>query len=179
MRLPGHERRLALLAGLAAAGALSLAPPASADVGHTIVGRCVHGESLSGFSPSAYGKALKELSATTEEYSDCASLIRQAQRAAASGHGGSSSNPVSAAPPTQIAATPAEQNQIAGAVRTGAQPLEVGGQLIHPGVVHGNVASAFSTLPSPLLAVLGFLLGCLVLLAGAALRNRNRDSRID
>jgi len=179
MRLPGHERRLALLAGLVASAVLSMPTPASADAGHTIVQRCVLGQSLSGFSQTAYGKALKDLSATTEEYSDCASLIRQAQRAAASGRSSGSSTPASAAVPTQIAATPTEQNEIAGASRTGSAPLSVGGRLIHPGVVHGNVASAFSTLPSPLLVALGFLLACLLLLGGGTLRNRIRDGRTD
>ena len=52
---------------------------ASADIGETIILRCTHGQSLSGFSQSAYSEALKELNADTEEYTDCAQLIRQAQ----------------------------------------------------------------------------------------------------
>jgi hypothetical protein len=165
--------------GLIAAALLSFAAPASADVGQTIVQRCVLGESLSGFSQSAYSKALRELSATTEEYSDCASLIRQAQRAAASGRSSDTNSPTSAAAPTQIAATPTEQHEIAGAVLTGSAPLSVGGHVIHPGVIHGDVASAFSTVPGPLLATLGFLLVCLLGLGAGKIRNRIRDGRTD
>jgi len=40
--------------------ALAMAPPAAqADVGETIIQRCTHGQSLSGFSPRAYARALK------------------------------------------------------------------------------------------------------------------------
>jgi hypothetical protein len=45
--------------------------------------------------------------------------------------------------------------------------------------VHANVASALNSLPSSLLAVLAFLLGCAFLSAGGALRKlvrgRNQD----
>ena len=167
------------MAGLLAAAALAIPAPASADVGHTIVERCLNGQSLSGFSQSAYSKALKEIGATTEEYSDCSSLIHQAQRAAASGRSSTDESSAITAAPTQVAATPTEQNNIAGAVQTGATPLSVGGQVIHPGVVHGNVASTFSTLPGPLLAALIFMIVCLLLLGGGALRSRIRDGRTD
>jgi hypothetical protein len=178
MRVPCHERRLALV-GLIAAALLSFAAPASADVGHTIVQRCVLGESLSGFSQSAYSKALRELSATTEEYSDCAAQIRQAQRAAAPGRSSGTSSPASSAAPTPVVATPTEQHEIAGAVLNGSAPLSVGGHLIHPGVIHGNVAAAFSTMPGPLLAAFGFLLVCLLALGAGRIRNRIRDGRTD
>ena len=89
MRVMRLFRRPALVGGLVAAIALSASPSALGDVGQQIITRCLQNQSLAGFSQAAYGKALKELSATTEEYSDCASLIRRAQRAAASGnHGG-------------------------------------------------------------------------------------------
>ena len=40
---------------------LLLAAPAQADIGETIILKCTHGESLSGFSQKDYNKALKEL----------------------------------------------------------------------------------------------------------------------
>jgi uncharacterized membrane protein len=46
----------------------------------------------------------------------------------------------------------------------------VGDQVIHPGVVHASIASAVSSLPTPLLAVLAFLLTCVLLVSGWALR---------
>ncbi len=44
--------------------------------------------------------------------------------------------------------------------------------MLHPGVVHVNLASALNSLPTPLLALLAFLLVCALVLGGRALRNR-------
>ena len=74
---------LSMVLSLAASAA-----PAQADVGEKIILRCTHGESLSGFTQKDYDKALKELETSLEEYSGCASLIHQAQRAAAGSRGG-------------------------------------------------------------------------------------------
>jgi hypothetical protein len=167
------QSRLALPAVLLAS-ALAAPAAANADIGETIILRCTHGQSLSGFTQSDYSKALKELSADAEEYTDCASLIRQAQLAAAGHGGGAGSESV-----TPIAATPAEQRSVAHAASAGNVPVALGGQLIRPGVVHANIASALSSLPSPLLATLAFLLACLVLVAGGAARNRFRGDRSD
>jgi hypothetical protein len=165
------QRRLALLLGALMTIAAIAAPAASADVGQTIIRRCAEGKPLGGFTQGDYRKALKEISATTEEYSECGALIRQAQLEAASGHGGASgAGGVATAP---ITATPAEQRSIAGAVSGGGAPVSLGGgALIHPGVVHGNVASAFSTLPAPLLAALAFMLACALAAGGNLLRRR-------
>jgi hypothetical protein len=173
MRIARLKSRLATPAALLAIALLSSAAPASADVGETIIQRCTHGQSLAGFSQSGYRQALKELSADAEEYTDCAQLIRQAQLAAASGRAGAVAGPV------PILATPAEQRAIAHAAHTGAGPVNVGNQVIHPGVVHANIASAISSLPTPLLATTAFLLACLIALAGGVLRNRIRARRPD
>jgi hypothetical protein len=169
------QSRLALPAVLIA-GALCAAPTAAADVGETIVQRCTHGESLSGFSQSAYQKALKELSADAEEYTNCSSLIRQAQLAAA---GGSATAAGAAEGSAPLPTTPAEQRAIAHAASSGSAPVKVGDEVVHPGVVHANIASALSDLPSPLLATLAFLLACLLLFSGNALRSRFRGRRSD
>jgi hypothetical protein len=173
MSVRRFHSRLALAAVLTA-GALCPAT-AAADVGETIIQRCTHGQSLGGFSQSAYRQALKELSADAEEYTNCASLIRQAQLAAAGGGAGAGAAEAVAPLPT----TPAEQRSIARAARAGAAPLKLGGQVVHPGVVHANIASAFSSLPSSLLATLAFLLACLAVVVGNALRNRFRGRRTD
>jgi hypothetical protein len=121
---------------------------------------------------------LKELETSLEEYSGCASLIHQAQRAAAgsrggfgggAGGGGSTGTGASTAAAT---ATPAERGNLSRAPSTGAAPLKLGGQVIRPGVVHVGIASAFSSLPTPLLAILLFLVACAVALAGGVIRNR-------
>jgi hypothetical protein len=164
--------RLALPALLLSIAAL--APAASADTGATIIERCTHGKSISGFSQQAYRRALQELPTEVEEYSDCANLIRRAQLAAASGgRGGSGGGPTATATPL----SPSEHRALSHLHRTGARPLRIGGQLVKPGVVHANVASALSSLPDPLLAILAFLLACAFALGGRALRNGIRAHR--
>ncbi|HEY0516807.1 MAG TPA: hypothetical protein VGD00_06770, partial [Solirubrobacteraceae bacterium] len=136
---------------------------AQADVGQKIILRCTHHESLAGFSQADYRRALKEMSATTEEYSPCGEEIRKAQEAAAAGRGGGAG---AAGLATPIPSTPAERSALARAAAKGGAPVRLGGQVVHPGVVHANVASAFSTLPGSLLAVLGFLLASLLVAGG-------------
>jgi hypothetical protein len=139
---------------------------ARADVGTTIINRCTHGQSLSGFSQQDYRRALQELPTEVEEYSDCANLIRRAQLAAAGSAGGGA--PAAVATPL----TPAVRSALGRLPKTGPPPLRVGNEIVHPGVVHANIASALSSLPDPLLALLAFLLACALVLAGRALRNR-------
>jgi hypothetical protein len=165
------------LIALAAVTLLVIAPAASANIGETIILRCTHAQSLSGFSQSAYRQALRELSADTEEYGDCSSLIREAERAAASSHASGGGGGPSAAAAVAVAATPAEQRAITHAQRAGSAPVGLSGGAIQPGVVHVDVASALSNLPTPLLATLAFLLACLLLVAGGAVRNRVRAHR--
>jgi hypothetical protein len=155
--------------GLALIGALivlaSLTATAGADTGTTIIERCTHGKSISGFSQQAYRRALQELPTEVEEYSDCANLIRRAQLAAAGGAGGGGGGGGGALP----VATPlseGERSALSQVPKTGAGPLRVGPQLVHPGVVNASISSAFSSLPDPLLAVLAFLLACAVALGG-------------
>jgi hypothetical protein len=109
-----------------------------------------------------------------EEYSDCGNLIRRAQLAAAGGGGGGSAG--GAGPAAAAAAatplTPAERSALRSIAKTGSAPQLVGNEVIHPGVVHASVASALSSLPDPLLALLALLLACALVLAGRALRNR-------
>jgi hypothetical protein len=179
MRVPRLQRRLAPTVGLLLAVALATASPAAADVGHTIIRHCAEGKSLSGFPQSAYAKALKELSATTEEYSECGQLIRQAQIAAASGKGGGGTGGGSGALPGAVTATPAEQQSVAGAASGGSGPVSIGGRAIRPGVIHANVGSAFSTLPTPVLALLAFLLAALLAFGAGLLNRRFRGQPAD
>ncbi|MHB8242744.1 MAG: hypothetical protein ACYDHN_12245 [Solirubrobacteraceae bacterium] len=178
MRIAHHKSRPALTAATIIA-ALVFTPGAQADVGETIILRCTHGQSLSGFSQRAYSRALKELSADAEEYSPCSGMIRQAQQAAASGEQSSATGSTQSGPAAATAASPAEQKAVARAASSGAAPISLDGQVVHPGVVHANIASAFSSLPTPLLATLAFLLACLLLVAGAMVRNRVRAGRSD
>jgi hypothetical protein len=179
------RRQICVLLGLFAvmlASAFACTPGiARADIGEKIIDRCTHGESLRGFSPAAYQQALKDISAGTEEYSNCAQLIRQAElEAARAGRGGGGSSGTSApstSAPTAVAATPQERQAIARAPSAGAAPVQVGGQTVHPGVVHADIASALSSLPTPLLATLAFLLVGLLVVMGTGIRNRIRAHR--
>jgi hypothetical protein len=162
------------LFSLAAIALLALAPGAGANVGETIILRCTHGQSLSGFSQSAYDQALKEIAADTEEYSGCSQQIRQAQLAAA---GGRRSGAGGEAVPVPIAPTPEQQKALTHATHAGSAPVQVGGQLVRPGVVHASIASALSSLPTPLIATLALLLACLLAIGASALRNRVRARR--
>jgi hypothetical protein len=162
------RRRSALGLAIALAATLSIVPAARADVGAAIIERCTHGQSLSGFSQQDYRRALQELPAEVEEYSDCASLIRRAQLAVAGGGGGEALG--------SITSTPAERAALHGASRKAA-PVRVGGELVRPGVVHTNVASALSSLPTPLLALLAFLLAWGLALASRSITNRVRANR--
>jgi hypothetical protein len=177
MRIATPTRALALPAALMMM-LLSLAAPADADIGEKIILRCTHGESLSGFTQKDYNKALKELETSSEEYTDCASLIHQAQLAAAGarrGGGGVGDGSTSSGPGAIAPATPAERSALSRAPRGGSVPLRVGNQIVRPGVVHVDIASALSSLPNPLLVVLTFLLACALTLAGRALLNRVRS----
>lgn len=164
------------LAAVIVCVALAVAQPARADIGEKIILRCTNGESLRGFSQSDYKKAIEELEADTEEYSPCASEIRAAQLAAAAGgRGGGTTGPGASTPTAALGATPAEQRAITHANSAGSEPVQLGGgQVIHPGVVHVDVSSALSALPTPVLALLALLLAGLVVFVGGALRNRVR-----
>jgi hypothetical protein len=161
---------------------LALSAPAYAtNVGEKIILRCTHKKSLSGFSPSAYRQALKEVEADLEEYSGCASEISEAERAqAAGGRGSSSTVTPSTAAPVAVTATPSQQLSIAKATSSEPDAVKLGGGgVVHPGVVHVDVASALNSLPTPLLATLAFILAGLLVFMGATLRNRVRAKRPD
>jgi hypothetical protein len=174
-----RSRRLHALALAAALLLLASPAPARADVGATIIERCTHGQSLAGFSQQDYQRALQELPTEVEEYSDCGNQIRHAQLAAAGGGGGGGASAGGAGPAAAVATplTPAERTALRRIAKTGSAPQLVGSEVIVPGVVHAGVASALSSLPSPLLALLAFLLACALVLAGRGLRNRVHTRR--
>jgi len=164
--------RAGALSALLVALALASAAPASANIGETIILRCTHNESISGYSQSDYRDALKELSADAEEYSGCSLRIHEAQLAAASGtHGGGGPG---AASPVAVTATPAQKRAIARAVHAKPEAVTLGGGVIHPGVVHTDISSALSSLPTPLLVTLAFLLVCMLAVLGGSLYKRVR-----
>jgi hypothetical protein len=169
-----RRRRLSPLLLATALLVLASPPAARADVGATIIERCTHGQSLGGFSQQDYQRALQELPTEVEEYSECGNLIRSAQLAAAGGGGGGPGAGAGAGPGAAVALplTPAERNALRQIAKTGSAPQLIGNEVVYPGVVHANVASALSSLPNSVLALLAFLLACALVLAGRVLRNR-------
>ncbi len=183
MRISRLQSRLPVLAAAVAALALSAPQPASADAGEKIIYLCEHIKPISGFSHAAYEQALKEIAAGTEEYSECGQQIAQAELAAArgkghNGGGGTGGGSAGSVASTAVAASPAEQRAITHAASSAPGPLELGGGgPIQPGVVHSNISSALSGLPTPIVATLAFLLACALLAAGGFARNRVRTRR--
>jgi len=166
--------RCALAVALTASLALGFAPGAHADVGATIIERCTHGQPLSGYTQQDYRRALQELPAEVEEYSDCANLIRRAQLNAAGAGSAGASGAEAGAP---IALTPSEAASLHSVPRSGAAPLRVGGSVVRPGVVHTSVSSALSTLPTPLLATVALLVAAALLWGGRSIYDRVRARR--
>jgi hypothetical protein len=163
---------------------LGAAATARASNATKILEACGEGKLPSGYSQQAYRQALRQMPAELSEYSDCSDLIHKAQLAAAAygrgggdGGGGGSSEAAGAAavaPPT-----PTEQRTLERVPHTGSAPVQIGGEAIHPGVVHADIASALSALPTPLLALLAFLLAGALTILGWTVRNRVRTRRDD
>ena len=142
-------------------------PSAGADVGAQIIERCTHGESLSGFSQHDYSQALSELQRRRRR------VLRLRHPDPPSGAGGRRRRQAAARPERRggaapIPLTPAEQPALSHAATAGSEPLQVGNQIVRPGVVPVDIASALNSLPTPLLATLAFLLACLALVDRAA-----------
>lgn len=175
--------RLGTIAAAAAAALMTLgATPASASEASTIIERCAKAQSLGGFSQKGYREALKQMPTVGSEYSDCPTLIREAELAATAGGGsgagiGGAGESTGAISNTPIPLTPVEQQEVLRAHRNGSTPVLVGAKPLVPGVVHASVASTASTLPASLLTMLGVLLGAGVLLAAGETLKRVRAGR--
>ncbi|HEY3827745.1 MAG TPA: hypothetical protein VGL57_00985 [Solirubrobacteraceae bacterium] len=160
---------------------LGAAAPASAGSTHKILETCANGQIPTGYSQQAYDQALKQMPPELSEYSDCSDLIHKAQLAAAAGsHGGGGSAGGTGGGGEVAPPTAAEQHALQHIANSAAAPVKVGGDVIHPGVVHVDIASALTDLPTPLLMLLAFLLACALLLVGrlilTRIRGRHREA---
>jgi hypothetical protein len=165
----------ALLIGLFAVAVAATSASASGGSVNKIFEDCGESKIPVGFSQQAYGEALKQMPPELAEYDDCPALIHKAQRAAAGSHGGegasgSGSALAAAVPPP----TAAEQQTLETIGHSGGTPVKIGKDVIHPGVVHVDIASAVGKLPTPLLALLAFLLACALLILGRTVHARAR-----
>lgn len=157
--------------------ALAAAAPASAGSTRKILETCSEGKIPRGYSQQAYDQALRRMPPELSEYSDCSGLIHKAQLAAATGGGGGAGGggagalgaAAATAPPS-----PSEQHALEHATHHGNAPVSVGGEPVHPGVVHVDIASALSTLPTPLLSLLVLLAACALWLLGRGVHARVR-----
>jgi hypothetical protein len=157
---------------------LGAAAPAHAGSVNKIFEDCGESKIPTGFSQQAYDQALKQMPAELAEYDDCPALIHKAQRAAAGGRGSGQSGDLGDVATAAIAPpTAAEQQTLEHVGHSGGAPVKVGEEVVHPGVVHVDIASAVGKLPTPLLALLAFLLACALLLLGRGVLNRVRARR--
>lgn len=174
--------RLSVALGAALLIVLGGAPAASASGTTTkILEACSEGRIPRGYSQQDYREALRQMPAELAEYTPCPNLIHKAQLAGATGSsgggpgsaGGPGGGEGAVAPPT-----PSEQHSLESSGHRGGSPVDVGGEALHPGVVHVDIASALDSLPTPLIALLAFLLAGAVLMVGFALRGRVRGLRL-
>jgi hypothetical protein len=161
---------------LVALAMLDFASAAAASQAQRILEKCGHNEPFSGYSQKAYREALKQMTTTGSQYSLCESEIRKAEEAAAGGGTGSTAGTPSAN--VALPLTPVEQHAVQSARRNGGStPVQVGSEPVRPGVVHANIASAVSTLPDSLFAVLALMAAGALALAIWEVRKRVRARR--
>ena len=137
----------------------------------------------SGFSQKDYSKALKELETSLEEYTDCASLIHQAQLAAAGSRGGSGGGgggaprPAAPRPPPRPPPRPSSSELEQRAEhRRGAAAARRPGRSA-PASCTPTSPPPSARCPRPCWRSSLFLLACALVLAGGAIRNRVRARR--
>lgn len=171
---------------LTAAALLALLPSAAHASAGALIRDCLKNGKITGhYSAQDYAQALANLPTDVAEYSDCAAVIRNGQLANAAGGGGRSGAAAAAAgrfantlADPLAGATAPDRSAVAAARRTGGAPLDVGGSIVHPGVV--PVRSSFiHKLPTPLLLVLGALLSIVLSVSGRRVWDlvRTRRSR--
>jgi hypothetical protein len=190
----GRARRAGVLfAATFACLCLAAAVPAGAfaNLGTKMYELCSQGKSLAGFTVKQYQTALEQLPTEAREYSSpCVEEIVNAELAAAahkgrtvSGQGGSSSAGLAAPVAGQhVEPTPAQQQILEKTRKGGVGPVYlggVGGGSVSPGVVHPDLASAASDLPTPVLAVIAAVIAGIALLAGREINTRMQRSRRD
>jgi hypothetical protein len=161
---------IVLAPALVALALLTGASTAWASEASTIIEKCAHGEPFGGYSQRAYREALKQLPTEVSEYSPCSNLISKDELAKAGGSTNAATEAVSSN--VALPLTPSEQRLVQSAHRHGSTPVQVGGEPIRPGVVHADIASATSTLPHSLFAVLAFMFAGALAMAIGEVRKR-------
>ncbi|MBU6338094.1 MAG: hypothetical protein KGR19_09845 [Acidobacteria bacterium] len=168
----------ALLAAVAACGAF--AAPALANYEDLLLDACGRDGKVNGtYSQEDYRKALANIPADADQYSDCRAILRAAQLATASGE--EAVTPATAGD-ILATATPEELAAINEAIQSSdGNAVNLGGDVVSPDSYGAGreVAAGISDLPTPLKAALGLLaVGALAALLTAIVpRVRDRLSR--
>ena len=176
MAFPTRPAKLAsLLAAMAACAAF--ATPATANYEELLRDACGRDGKVNGtYSQEDYRKALANIPADADQYSDCRAILRAAQLAAASGE---ETLTPSTGGDVLTSATPEEQAAIEQAAS--GNPVQVGDSVVSPASYGAGreVAAGISELPTPLKAALGLLaVGALAALLTAIVpRVRDRLNR--
>ena len=141
------------------------------------------------YSVKVLQTALHDLTGSAADYSTCKDALEAALHAALLPHPkphrttpgtatrtqttttARPTTPANLAPPNLIA------NEIKAGVQSGGKPRPVSGRVVAPGAVVARDSSFFSTVPTPLLVVLGALLATAVALTVRATRNLVRARR--
>jgi hypothetical protein len=183
---------------LAVAAALLLAAPALADSNQRIYVDCQDGRIDGHYTQRQFQKALNDLPADIDEYTDCRSVIRRGQLAQAGGggsSGGSGSSGLGGSSGTGggggtgtsggalsrdplASASPQERKAFADAVAGGAHPVTLAGEAISPSAAAlRGLAGEGHDLPAPLIALLALVAAALVTGAGTLTWSRFRGVR--
>jgi hypothetical protein len=173
--------RLVLVALLAALS-LTLVPAAAHASAKALINDCLLNGKITGhYSQQDYSQALLHLPTDVEEYTDCPSVIRQAELNAAAGGrtaaAAAASTPVNPRANPLVTAAPAEQSAVTQAEQTGARQVELGGVVVKPGVVAARTSSIVNGLPTPLLVALVILASIALALGGWRARKFVRARR--
>jgi hypothetical protein len=176
-------KRPSLLAILPVLLLLAIAVPAHPAHAASLIDDCQDGRIDGTYSQAEYRRALRNISADFDQYTDCRRVIRRAQLAAAGGGdggaqgggtegaggtggaGGGSAGPgtgTSTEAPTSAlradqlqSATPEERRAFEQATTGGGGPVRVGKAAIRPGATGAEAAA--DDIPGPLLALLALL----------------------
>jgi hypothetical protein len=190
-----HNRAMkrSLLAILTALALLAPAGPAPAAGPGDLYDDCQDGRIDRRYSQATYQRALREIPADVDEYTDCRAVIRRAQLAAAGGRsdgagaggagaggagtggtggpgGGSGGTGPAARIDPLAGATAAERQAVQRAAETGAGPLRVGGEVVRPG--ERGIRDAAHDVPTPLLVLLALLAAGALASGGVLARSR-------
>jgi hypothetical protein len=173
---------------------LAASAPALGAGSGALIDDCQDGRIDGTYSQATYQRALREIPADVDEYTDCRAVIRRGQLAAAGGRsnrggGGTSgvtgpvgggsggSGPGSGGTTGTVtrtdplaSATAQERRAVQRAAEGGAAPVRVAGRIVRPGA--RGLREAAHDIPTPLVVLLALLAAAAIASGGALARSR-------